>query len=100
MPPRDDDGFGPLGSPERSGSSMRASSKLPAQDRPTYYRAPGLQAAREAAGMSIAEVAQACGYGASIVAAMEAGEKFHSMSISRVASVIPGHDLSQIRDES
>jgi Helix-turn-helix domain len=41
---------------------MRTTRKVPAQERPTYYRAVGLQAAREAAGMTQAEVADLCGY--------------------------------------
>lgn len=78
---------------------MGASSKLPTELRPTRYTAPGLQAVREAAGMTVEQVAEACGYGPSVIRAMEAGHLFHTVSISRVASVIPGHDLSLIRDE-
>jgi hypothetical protein len=49
--------------------------------------------------MTIQEVATACGYPASVIASMEAGPAYHSMSISRAASVIPNHDLRLIRDE-
>jgi hypothetical protein len=31
---------------------------------------------------------------------MEAGKPYHTVTISRVSSVIPGHNLSLIRDES
>ena len=78
---------------------MRATQKVPAQERPTYYRAVGLQAAREAAGMTQAEVADLCGYSVGVIASMEAGTAYHTASISRAASVIPGHNLSLIRDE-
>jgi DNA-binding XRE family transcriptional regulator len=86
---RDVESFGP----------MQASSKLPAEERPIHTTAPGLQAAREAAGMTREQVAALCGYSVRTVEAMENGTSFHWMSISRVASVIPGHDLSQIRAE-
>lgn len=78
---------------------MMASSKLPTEERPTYYTAPGLQAAREAAGMAVEEVADLCGYSPEVVSSMEAGKPYHSVTISRVSSAIPGHDLSLIRDE-
>jgi len=78
---------------------MLASSKLPTEERPTRYTASGLRAAREAAQMTQQEVGDLCGYGAGVVAAMENGAAYHTTSISRVASVIPGHDLSLIRDE-
>lgn len=91
--------YGPFGSPERIGPAMRASSKLPAQERPTYYRAVGLRQAREAANMTIEQVAALSGYGPEIVRSMENGTAYHTVSISRVSSVIPGHDLSLIRDE-
>jgi transcriptional regulator with XRE-family HTH domain len=78
---------------------MRASSKLPSEERPTKYVASGLQAAREAASMTIQEVADACGYDPGTIASMERGAPYHTVSISRVSSVIEGHDLSQIRDE-
>jgi ribosome-binding protein aMBF1 (putative translation factor) len=78
----------------------RASSKLPSEERPTRYRAVGLQAAREAAGMTVEEVAQACGYPAAVIRSMESGTaEYHTLSISRASSVIPNHNLSEIRDE-
>jgi hypothetical protein len=83
---------------ERHGPMM-ASSKLPTQERPTFYTAPGLKAAREAASMTVEEVSALCGYSAGVVASMEAGTAYHSVTISRVSSVIPGHDLSLIREE-
>jgi len=83
---------------ERYGPMM-ASSKLPTEERPTFYTAPGLQAAREAAGMTVEQVAALCGYSAGVVSLMEAGTAYHSVTVSRVSSVIPGHDLSLIRDE-
>lgn len=79
---------------------MRASSKLPTAMRPTHYTAPGLRAAREAAGMTIEEVAELSGYGVGVIASLEAGHPHHTVSISRVASVIPGHNLAEIRDEN
>jgi hypothetical protein len=36
---------------------------------------------------------------AGTIASMERGAPYHTVSISRVSSVIEGHDLSQIRDE-
>ena len=80
-------------------AGMRASSKLPTEQRPIRYQAPGLAAAREAANMSVEEVAELCGYSPGVITAMESGVAFHTVSISRVASVIPNHDLSLIRDE-
>jgi transcriptional regulator with XRE-family HTH domain len=77
---------------------MRASRKVPAQERPTFYLATGLQQARLDAGMSIKEVAAASGYNVGTIRSMESGTAYHSMSISRASSVIEGHDLSEIRD--
>ena len=90
--------FGPFGSPERA-APMAASSKLPMSERPTRLRAPGLRAAREAAGMTVEDVARLCGYGADTIRRMEAGDSYHIGEISRAASVIPGHDLRLIRGE-
>ena len=78
---------------------MRASSKLPMQERPTQCSAPGLRAARLAAGMSLEEVGTACGYGAGLVHAAEEGAVLHLGVISRISSTIPGHDLRTIRQE-
>jgi hypothetical protein len=78
---------------------MRASERKPTGERPQRYTASGLQAAREAANMSIEEVASLCGYSPAVITAMESGVPFHTVSISRVSSVIPNHDLSLIRDE-
>jgi DNA-binding XRE family transcriptional regulator len=78
---------------------MKASSKLPTEQRPTRYVAVGLQAAREAASMTQAEVADIAGYNVGVVQQMERGQPFHTVRISRVSSAIPGHDLSQIRQE-
>ena len=83
---------------ERQGP-MRASSKLPTEERPTKYVSVGLQAAREVAGMTVEEVASACGYNPGVIAQMERGIPFHTGSISRAASVIPNHDLRLIRAE-
>ena len=84
---------------DRVRERMRASEGQPTQSRPTFYQASGLQAARVAAGMTVEEVAELCGYSADVIRAMESGTPFHSVSISRVSSVIPNHDLSLIRDE-
>jgi len=85
---------------ERIGKgAMRASSKLPSEERPTKYTASGFQAAREAAGMTQAEVAEASGYSVGLIAAIESGALYHTLTISRAAGVIPGCDLRLIRDE-
>jgi ribosome-binding protein aMBF1 (putative translation factor) len=80
---------------------IRASSKLPTEERPTHYAVKGgaLKAARLAAGMSVEQVAARSGYSVGVVESMEASATYHTVSISRVASVIPGHDLSKIRKE-
>jgi hypothetical protein len=83
---------------ERQGP-MRASSTLPIEERPTRCQAPGLQAARLAAGMSIEQVAEISGYGAGVVRAAENGAVYHWGTISRISSAIPGHNLRLIRDE-
>jgi Helix-turn-helix len=86
---RDIERFGP----------WRASSKLPSEERPTRYTASGFQAARELAGMTQAEVAEISGYPVGVIAGIERGGTYHTLTVSRAASAIPGHDLSQIRDE-
>jgi len=49
--------------------------------------------------MTQAEVAEVAGYDVGVIAAMERGQPFHTLSISRASSAIPGHNLAQIRDE-
>jgi hypothetical protein len=49
--------------------------------------------------MTVEEVAAASGYGVATIRSMEAGAPYHSMSISRAASTIEGHDLRNIRAE-
>jgi hypothetical protein len=78
---------------------FRASSGLPIEERPTRCQAPGLQAARLQAGMSIEQVSEACGYATGIVRAAEAGATYHWTTISRISSTIPNHNLSEIRAE-
>ena len=90
--------WGPFGSPERV-APMAASSRLPTGERPIRYRAVGLRAAREAAGMTVEEVARLCGYGPDMIRRMEDGHPYHTTEVSRAASVIPGHDLRLIRGE-
>jgi ribosome-binding protein aMBF1 (putative translation factor) len=78
---------------------LRASRKLPAEQRPAKYSPSGLAEAREAAGVSIEELAQRTGYDASVIRSMEAGEPFHTVSISRVSAALGDHDLRQVRGE-
>jgi len=78
---------------------MRASSKLPSERRPIKYTASGFQQAREAAGLSQAQVAEIAGYSVGVIAQIENGQRLHSLTISRASSAIPGHNLAEIRDE-
>ena len=78
---------------------MLASSKLPSEERPTKYTASGFRAAREAAAMTVDEVAALCGYSRGVILGIENGDTYHTLTISRAASVIPNHNLSLIRDE-
>jgi DNA-binding XRE family transcriptional regulator len=78
---------------------MLASSKLPSEERPTKYTASGFRAAREAAAMTVDEVAALCGYSRGVILGIENGGTYHTLTISRAASVIPNHNLSLIRDE-
>jgi len=77
----------------------RASSKLPSEERPTKYTASGFRAAREAAAMTVDEVAALCGYSRGVIVGIENGGTYHTLTISRAASVILNHNLSLIRDE-
>jgi len=82
------------------GESSRAlARKATPELRPTHYPAPGLRAAREAAGLTVEELGERCGYGAGVVAALEAGGTAHSQTISRIAANTGPHDLRRIRDE-
>jgi DNA-binding XRE family transcriptional regulator len=78
---------------------MLASSKLPSEERPTKYTASGFRAAREAAAMTVDEVAALCGYSRGVILGIENGGTYHTLTISRAASMIPNHNLSLIRDE-
>jgi len=80
-------------------SPWKNSLQLPSEQRSARYRATGLQAAREAANMTQAEVAQACGYPVGVIASLERGTPHHTLTISRASSVIPNNDLRLIRDE-
>jgi transcriptional regulator with XRE-family HTH domain len=64
-----------------------------------HYEAPGLEAARVAAGLTIAELAQRTGYPVSVIQALEAGGSAHTNTISRLAANIGPHDLRLIRKE-
>lgn len=73
--------------------------RRPPEERPTHYRAPGLHAARLAAGLTVEELGERCGYGAAFVTMLEDGGTAHSQTISRIAANIGPHDLRQIRGE-
>jgi DNA-binding XRE family transcriptional regulator len=78
---------------------MRASSRLPTEQRPIKYTASGFQQAREDAGLTRGEVAEISGYSVGVIAQIEAGYPFHTLTVSRASSAIPNHDLAEIRDE-
>lgn len=78
---------------------MRNSSKLPTQDRSTYYPAPGLQATREAAGLTQEQLAERAGYALAVVSALENGGTAHTVTISRLAAACGVHDLRVVRGE-
>jgi|SRR5215208_359956 len=87
---------------ERIGKgAMRASSKLPSEQRPMRITASGLQQARLNASMSVQELAVASNCSPGLIAQIEAGARVHLLSISRASSGLPAphNDLRQIRDE-
>jgi hypothetical protein len=87
---------------ERYGrGSMRASSKLPSEERPMRITASGFQQARINAGMSIEELAVASNCNPGLIARIEGGGRVHMLSISWASSGLPAphNDLRQIRDE-
>ena len=49
--------------------------------------------------MTVDEVAALCGYSRGVILGIENGGTYHTLTISRAASVIPNHNLSLIRDE-
>src|SRR5918994_1261206 len=79
-----------LGQLERvTGSSMRASSKLPMDERPTRMTASGPQAARGAAGMTVEQLAEASNCSAGLIRSAEAGALLHVGLISRASCGLP-----------
>jgi hypothetical protein len=64
-------------------------------------RAPGLRAARENAGMSIEQLAQASNCSENLIRSAEAGNLMHVGLISRASCGLPAphNDLRNIRDE-
>jgi hypothetical protein len=51
-------------------------------------RAPGLPAAREAAGMTLEEPTERTGYGIGLLGSIEEGQMVHRMAVSRIAGVL------------
>ena len=49
--------------------------------------------------MTVDEVAALCGYSRGVIVGIENGGTYHTLTISRAASVILNHNLSLIRDE-
>jgi ribosome-binding protein aMBF1 (putative translation factor) len=82
-------------------AGMRASSKLPSEQRPMRITASGLRPARLAAGMSVAELAAASNCDPGLIAMIEAGRRGHMLSISWASSGLPApfNNLAEIRDE-
>jgi hypothetical protein len=80
---------------------MRASRKVPAEERPTKITASGLQAAREAAGLTREELAELSNSSVGVIAGIENGGRYHLLTISRASSGLPPphNDLRFIRDE-
>lgn len=61
-------------------------------------KAPGLRPAREAAGVTLQELAEKTGYGTGQLAAIEGGEMVHRLCVSRIAATL-GVDPALLRGE-
>ncbi len=70
------------------------------EERGGRCRAPGLRQAREAAGVTQAELAEKTGYSTSLLNALEGGggKTVHRMVVSRIAAVL-GVDPALLRGE-
>lgn len=63
-----------------------------------HCQAPGLRRAREAAGMTQAQLAEKVGYTAGVVAEIEEGRIVHRIVVSRLAATL-GADPARLRGE-
>lgn len=84
--------------PGRGWTSRRWTNRDPLEERAAQCEAPGLRWAREAAGMTLEQLAERAGYTAAVVADIEDGKIVHRMVVSRLAGVL-GADPAVLRGE-
>lgn len=82
----------------RERTSGRWTNRDPLEERAARCEAPGLRWAREAAGMTLEQLAEKAGYSVGVVADIEDGKIVHRMVVSRLAGVL-GADPAVLRGE-